>query len=108
VLSSSSSLFTLLFAACLPSGLSDKFTLSKFFAVIFSISGVVMVSLSDLRIEKTIPVGAGWALGGALCYAAYLVLLKRRVEHEDKMSIPMFFGKHSLRSWETYGCPLIN
>ena len=54
-----------------------------------------MVSLSDLRMEKTIPVGAGWALAGALCYAAYLVLLKRRVEHEDKMSIPMFFGKHS-------------
>jgi drug/metabolite transporter (DMT)-like permease len=87
-------------------GMSD--TLSKFFAVIFSISGVVMVSLSDLRMEKTVPVGTGWALGGALCYAAYFVLLKRRFEHKDKMSIPMFFGKNSLRSWKTCDCPLIN
>lgn len=79
-------------AACFPSGLSDRFTLSKFVAVLFSIAGVVMVSLSDLKIEQSIPLGAGWALAGSLCYAAYLVLLKRRVDHEDKMSIPMFFG----------------
>lgn len=92
VLSSSSSLFTLVLAACLPSGSSDRFTLTKFIAVIFSIVGVVMVSLSDLKVEESIPVGAGWALAGSMCYAAYLVLLKRKVDHEDKMSIPMFFG----------------
>lgn len=51
-----------------------------------------MVSLSDLKVEESIPVGAGWALAGSMCYAAYLVLLKRKVDHEDKMSIPMFFG----------------
>ena len=95
VLSSSSSLFTLLLAACLPSGVSDRFTLTKFVAVIFSIAGVVMVSLSDLKLEDSIPVGAGWALAGSMCYAAYLVLLKRRVDHEDKMSIPMFFGNNN-------------
>jgi len=94
VLSSSSSLFTLVLAACLPSGSSDRFTLTKFIAVIFSIVGVVMVSLSDLKVEQSIPVGAGWALAGSMCYAAYLVLLKRKVDHEDKMSIPMFFGKY--------------
>nr|CAH0108781.1 unnamed protein product [Daphnia galeata] len=92
VLSSSSSLFTLMLAACLPSGTSDRFTLTKFIAVVFSIAGVVLVSLSDLKVEQSIPVGAGWALAGSMCYAAYLVLLKRRVDHEDKMSIPMFFG----------------
>lgn len=53
-----------------------------------------MVSLSDLKLENSIPVGAGWALAGSMCYAAYLVLLKRRVDHEDKMSIPMFFGSN--------------
>lgn len=79
-------------AACLPSGISDRFTLTKFVAVIFSIAGVVLVSLSDLKVEQSIPIGAGWALAGSMCYAAYLVLLKRRVDHEDKMSIPMFFG----------------
>lgn len=92
VLSSSSSFFTLLLAACFPSGLSDRFTLSKLVAVLVSIAGVIMVSLSDLKIEQSIPIGAGWALAGSMCYAAYLVLLKRRVDHEDKMSIPMFFG----------------
>jgi len=81
-------------AACLPSGTSDRFTLTKFIAVVFSIAGVVLVSLSDLKVEQSIPVGAGWALAGSMCYAAYLVLLKRRVDHEDKMSIPMFFGNH--------------
>jgi solute carrier family 35 protein F5 len=97
VLSSSSSLFTLMLAACLPSGTSDRFTLTKFIAVVFSIAGVVLVSLSDLKVEQSIPVGAGWALAGSMCYAAYLVLLKRRVDHEDKMSIPMFFGNHQSR-----------
>lgn len=92
VMSSSSSLFTLLLAACLPSGLSDRFTITKFIAVLISIAGVVMVSLSEIKMEQSTPVGAGWALLGSFCYASYLVLLKRKVDHEDKMSIPMFFG----------------
>jgi len=41
VMSSSSSFFTLLLAACLPSGLSDSFTITKFMAVLASIAGVV-------------------------------------------------------------------
>ena len=51
-----------------------------------------MVSLSDLKVEKSVPFGAGWALAGAMCYATYLVMLKRKVDHEDKLCIPMFFG----------------
>jgi len=46
VMSSSSSLFTLLLAACLPSGLSDKFTCTKFIAVLMSIAGVVSFLIS--------------------------------------------------------------
>ncbi len=53
----------------------------------------MLVSLSDRSIEPEIPVGALWALGGALLYAMYLVLLRRRVDNEDKLNIPMFFGK---------------
>jgi len=52
-----------------------------------------MVSLSEIKMEQSTPVGAGWALLGSFCYASYLVLLKRKVDHEDKMSIPMFFGQ---------------
>ena len=59
----------------------------------YSIGGVVLVSLSDRDFEAEIPVGALWALSGALLYALYLVLLRRRVDNEDKLNIPMFFGK---------------
>jgi solute carrier family 35 protein F5 len=58
-----------------------------------SIGGVVLVSLSDLNIESEIPLGALWALCGALLYAIYLVSLKRKVDNEDKLNLPMFFGK---------------
>ena len=51
------------------------------------------MSLSDRDFEAEIPVGALWALSGALLYALYLVLLRRRVDNEDKLNIPMFFGK---------------
>ncbi|KAJ8320087.1 hypothetical protein KUTeg_001674, partial [Tegillarca granosa] len=92
VLSSTSGLFTLVCAAIYPSSGADKFTLSKLVAVLISISGIVLVSLSDVSIEDDIPVGALWALCGAIIYALYLVSLKRRVDHEDKLDIPMFFG----------------
>lgn len=29
-----------------------------------------------------------------MLYAVYIVMIKRRVDREDKLDIPMFFGKH--------------
>ncbi|XP_012936842.1 solute carrier family 35 member F5 [Aplysia californica] len=93
VLSSTSGLFTLICAAIFPSGPSDKFTLSKLVAVLISLGGVTMVCLSDMDLEKqTVPVGAIWALVSSAFYAFYLVLIKRKVDNEEKMDIPMFFG----------------
>ncbi|XP_076284365.1 solute carrier family 35 member F5 isoform X2 [Lasioglossum baleicum] len=93
VLSSTSSLFTLFLAAFFPSNGGDKFTLSKLVAVSVSIFGLVLVGLSDLTIETNrIPTGIILALVSAFFYAAYIVFLKRKVDHEDKMDIPMFFG----------------
>ncbi|CAL8070171.1 unnamed protein product [Orchesella dallaii] len=93
VLSSSSSLFTLLMAAIFPSIASDKFSYSKFLSVLVSISGVAVVSLSDLRIETSnLPVGAIFAIVSAFFYAAYLVFLRKKVDHEEKLDIPLFFG----------------
>ena len=94
VLSSSSCLFTLILSAIFPSEESDRFTLSKLFAVCFSITGVVLVSYSDLDFETggSVPAGAIWTLVGAFFYAVYIVLLRRRVNHEDNMDSPMFFG----------------
>lgn len=92
VLSSTSCLFTLLLSALFPSNSHDKLTFSKFATVCFSMTGVILVSYADLDIENGIPSGAFWALGGAMFYSAYIVLLRRKCDHEDKLDVPMFFG----------------
>ncbi|KMQ86621.1 solute carrier family 35 member f5, partial [Lasius niger] len=94
VLSSTSSLFTLFLAAFFPSNGGDKITLSKLAAVLVSILGLVLVGISDLTEENNMPMSMGiiLALVSAFFYAAYIVFLKRKVDHEDKMDIPMFFG----------------
>lgn len=53
----------------------------------------VLVGISDLTIENnSMSTGIILALVSAFFYAAYIVFLKRKVDHEDKMDIPMFFG----------------
>uniref|UniRef100_A0A8C6M4H0 Solute carrier family 35 member F5 n=1 Tax=Nothobranchius furzeri TaxID=105023 RepID=A0A8C6M4H0_NOTFU len=64
ILSSTSGLFTLILAAIFPSNSSD-------------------LSWSE---------GSLWSLVGAMLYAVYIVMIKRRVDREDKLDIPMFFG----------------
>lgn len=93
VLSSTSGLFTLILAAIFPSNSSDRFTLSKLLAVALSMGGVALVSFSrmDNPDEKGV-VGTLWSLAGAILYAIYIVMIKRRVDREDKLDIPMFFG----------------
>lgn len=93
VLSSTSGLFTLICAAVFPSGSSDRFTLSKLVAVLISLGGIALVCKSDMKLEGgKVPVGAIWSLVSAGLYAFYLVLIKRKVDNEDRMDIPMFFG----------------
>lgn len=53
----------------------------------------VLVGLSDLPLESgRVPTGIILSLVSAFFYATYIVFLKRKVDHEDKMDIPMFFG----------------
>ncbi|NWI55588.1 S35F5 protein, partial [Calyptomena viridis] len=88
-----SGLFTLILAAVFPSNSGDRFTLSKLLAVILSIGGVVLVNLSGS--EKSAgkdTIGSLWSLVGAMLYAVYIVMIKRKVDREDKLDIPMFFG----------------
>jgi len=91
VLSSTSGLFTLILAAIWSSGPMDKFTLSKFLAVLISLGGTAMICLSDAKLEK-FPTGTIWALIGSAAYALYLVTLKRKVKDDQQLDIPMFFG----------------
>jgi solute carrier family 35 protein F5 len=47
--------------------------------------------------QHSVPAGALWGLASAMLYAFYLVLVRRRVSHEDRMDIPMFFGQYMYR-----------
>ena len=62
------------------------------FSVGFTLAGVILVSYSDLKLEDGFPKGALWALSGSLSYSAYIVFLRRKIDHEDKLDVPMFFG----------------
>ncbi|XP_014205867.1 solute carrier family 35 member F5 [Copidosoma floridanum] len=93
VLSSTSSVFTLFLAAFFPSNNGDKFSLTKLVAVTISILGLVLVGISDLAVEASrVPSGIILALVSAFFYAVYIVFLRKKIDHEDKMDIPMFFG----------------
>jgi solute carrier family 35 protein F5 len=90
---STSALFTLVLASVFPATSGDRFTLSKFVAVALSIGGIVLVTFSskDLHIDRE-PLSALWSVLGALLLALFLVLLRRRVDCEDKLNMPMFYG----------------
>ncbi|XP_022098441.1 solute carrier family 35 member F5-like [Acanthaster planci] len=92
-LSSTSGVFTMILAAFFPSSSGDKFTLTKLVSVLLTVGGIAMVSFTTTdQAQEEVKVGSLWALGGAFLYAVYLVMLKRRVENEDALDIPMFFG----------------
>lgn len=102
VLSSTSSLFTLCLAAMFPSTSGDRFTLSKCLAVLLSIGGVVLISWTEINTEDNkIARGIVMAIMSAFFYAAYLVLVKRKSDTEEKVNIPLFFGEFG--HW-TYLC----
>jgi len=92
VLSASSCLFTLILSAMFPSTELDRLSLTKIVAVLFTVSGVVLVSYSDLKLEDGFPLGSLWTISGAIFYSSYIVFLRRKIDHEDKLDVPMFFG----------------
>lgn len=91
MISSTSSLFTMLLAGMFPSASGDSLTLSKLFAVVLSCGGAVAVSLSELSEPKSSK-GIVLALLSAFFYAAYLVLVKRKNDTEERIDLPLFFG----------------
>ncbi|XP_071941987.1 solute carrier family 35 member F5-like [Antedon mediterranea] len=93
VFSSTSGLFTLILAAIFPSSSGDRFTISKLFAVLLSLGGITLISLSgNGATHEHFKLGSLWALCGAVLYAIYMVMLKKKVDNEDRIDIPMFFG----------------
>ncbi|XP_014790994.1 solute carrier family 35 member F5 isoform X3 [Octopus bimaculoides] len=92
VMSSATCLFTLIGSTIFPSNSADRFSLSKLTAVTFGMCGVVFVSLSDTKIKNGIPASAVWTIASAVFTAIYLVVLKKKADHEDKLDLPMFLG----------------
>lgn len=92
ILSCSSGLFTLILASIFPANSGDRFTLSKLLAIGLSIVGVTIISNADKNVQYHFPPGAIWSILGAFFYAAYIVLLRRKIDNEELLDFPMFFG----------------
>ncbi|KAF7993823.1 hypothetical protein HCN44_011092 [Aphidius gifuensis] len=96
ILSSTSSLFTLLLTIFWPSNNGDKFTLTKLISIVTSICGLALIALANNENNNnsttTTTSGIILSLTSAFFYSTYLVFIKKKVDHEDRMDIPMFFG----------------
>lgn len=91
LLSTTSSIFTLILAATFPSGIGDRLTFSKVFAVGLSFGGAIMVTVSEID-EPSSSRGIILSISSAFFYACYLVLVKRKNDTDEKIDIIEFFG----------------
>ncbi|KAL1297751.1 hypothetical protein AAFC00_006289 [Neodothiora populina] len=102
ILTSTSSIFTLLFGTIFR---VEKFTLKKLLGVLASLAGIVLISTVDLSGDSDknrgsfphkswneIALGDGMALFSAVMYGIYAVMMKKRIGDERRISMPLFFG----------------
>ncbi|CZT24835.1 related to integral membrane protein [Ramularia collo-cygni] len=104
ILTSTSSVFTLLFGAIFK---VEKFTVSKLLGVGASLSGIILISLIDLsgrnnndehrgdfpeKSNHEIAVGDMLAFLSAVMYGLYAVFMKKRITDETRVDMPVFFG----------------
>lgn len=104
ILTSTSSVFTLLFGALFG---VEKFSLRKLFAVLASLAGIALISSIDFSgldndashrgdfPEKTpleLAAGDALAFASAVLYGIYAVFMKSRIRDESRVDMPLFFG----------------
>jgi len=102
ILSSTSSIFTLIFGAL--TGV-EHFTLRKLLGVLVCLAGVVLTSGIDVsegdstdrgkfptKTSKELAVGDALALTAAVLYGIYSVALVKTVGDESRIRMPVFFG----------------
>ncbi|KAL7273115.1 hypothetical protein RUND412_004047 [Rhizina undulata] len=107
ILGATSSVFTLFFGSMLR---IERFTITKFVAVLVAITGIFLVSTGELDNSKTsapappnpdlppekttgqILLGDAMALLGAVAYGLYITLIKVRIKDESRVNMQMFFG----------------
>ena len=102
VLTSTSSIWTLLFGAIF--GI-ELFSVRKFIGVLASLAGIVLISSVDLagnnddnrgrfphKSPQQIAVGNAMAFLSAVLYGMYPIVIKSRIHNEDRVNMPLFFG----------------
>jgi len=103
ILTSTSSIFTLIFGAMVR---VEHFSIKKLIGVLASLAGIVLISMVDLsgkdndenrgnfphKSQGEIAVGDAMAFGSAVMYGIYTVVMKKRIGNEDRVNMPLFFG----------------
>jgi len=104
ILTSTSSIFTLLFGVLFR---VECFSLRKLIAVLTALAGVILISSVDFSGQNSddehrgdfpeksfheMMVGDILALVSAVLYGLYAVFMKKRIEDESKVNMPIFFG----------------
>jgi solute carrier family 35 protein F5 len=102
ILTSTTSIWTLISGTFLG---VEKFSIRKLLGVLASLSGIILISTIDMsagdnkdrgtfphKTAKEIAVGDFLALIGAVIYGLYAVFMKKKLGHEGRVSMPVFFG----------------
>ncbi|CAK4034065.1 related to integral membrane [Lecanosticta acicola] len=104
ILTSTSSVFTLLFGSIFK---VERFTLRKLIGVLASLAGIILISSIDLsgrsndeehrgdfpeKSPKEIAIGDFMAFLSAVFYGLYAVFMKKRIPDETRVDMPVFFG----------------
>ena len=104
ILTSTSSVFTLVFGAMFK---VEKFTIRKLLGVTASLAGIILISTIDLsgrnsddehrgdfpeKSTREMAVGDLLAFLSAIMYGLYAVFMKKRISDETRVDMPVFFG----------------
>jgi len=103
ILTSTSSIFTLVFGALVK---VEHFTWRKLVGVLASLAGIILISSVDLsgkdndenrgnfphKTQGEIALGDAMAFLSAVMYGLYAVVMKKRIGNEDRVNMPLFFG----------------
>lgn len=103
ILTSTSSIWTLLFGAMFK---VERFSYKKLIGVMASLAGIIMISMVDLssgdnddnrgsfphKERSEIALGDAMAFLSAVMYGVYTIVMKKRIGNEDRVNMPLFFG----------------
>ncbi|KAI7362255.1 hypothetical protein KC354_g7433 [Hortaea werneckii] len=104
ILTSTAGVFTLIFGTMFG---VEKFTLRKLLGVLASLAGIVLISSMDLsgtntddehrgdfpdKSAREIAIGDALAFLSAIMYGLYAVFMKKRIDDESRVNMPLFFG----------------